>query len=65
MRVSTRMKTVSTSPNVHQFRGCLSQGESEVEAETNLADAIRECIAVRAEKGLPLIVPRREIEISV
>ena len=45
--------------------GCVSQGASEAEAEANLADAIRECLAVRAEKGLPLTVPTREIEIPV
>jgi predicted RNase H-like HicB family nuclease len=34
--------------------GCVSQGHSESEVEANLAAAIRECLAVRAEKGLPL-----------
>jgi predicted RNase H-like HicB family nuclease len=37
--------------------GCVSQGSSEAEAETNIADAIRECLAVRAEQGLALAVP--------
>ena len=45
--------------------GCVSQGTSEVEAEANLADAIRQCLAVRAEKGLPLTVATREIEVAV
>ncbi len=45
--------------------GCVSQGTSEAEAEANLADAIRECLAVRAENGLPLTVTTREIEVSV
>ncbi len=45
--------------------GCVSQGMSETEAEANLADAIRECLAVRAEKGKPLIVTTREIEVPV
>jgi predicted RNase H-like HicB family nuclease len=35
--------------------GCVSQGSTEAEAETNIADAIRECIAVRAELRMPLI----------
>lgn len=43
--------------------GCVSQGRSEAEAEANLADAIRECLAVRAEMGLPLTVVTREIEV--
>ena len=45
--------------------GCVSQGVSEADAEANLADAIRQCLAVRAEKGLPLTVSTREIEVAV
>ena len=45
--------------------GCVSQGRTEAEAEANLADAIRECLAVRAEKGLPLTVTTRELEVPV
>ena len=45
--------------------GCVSQGATEQEAETNLQDAIRECLVVRAEKGMPLIAESREIDISV
>jgi predicted RNase H-like HicB family nuclease len=30
--------------------GCVSQGRSETEAQANLADAIKECLAVRAER---------------
>jgi predicted RNase H-like HicB family nuclease len=36
--------------------GCVSQGASEAEAEVNVLDAIRECLAVRAEIGLPVTV---------
>ena len=45
--------------------GCVSQGHTEAEAQANLADAIKECLAVRSEKGLPLTVSIREIEVSV
>lgn len=45
--------------------GCVSQGPTESEAEANLAEAIRECLAVRAEQGLPLTVATREIEVPV
>lgn len=45
--------------------GCVSQGKSEAEAESNIADAIRECLAVRAQLGMPLTVATREIEIAV
>jgi predicted RNase H-like HicB family nuclease len=33
--------------------GCVSQGITEAEAEANLADAIRECLLVRQEQGMP------------
>ena len=45
--------------------GCVSQGQTEVEAESNIGDAIRECLAVRAELGMPLTVTTREVEIVV
>lgn len=45
--------------------GCVSQGRSAEEAEVNIKEAIRECLAVRAEKGLPLIVTTREVEVRV
>jgi len=37
--------------------GCISQGKSKSEASMNIRDAIRECLRVRAEIGLPLTVP--------
>ena len=45
--------------------GCVSQGQTETEAASNVADAIQECLAVRAELGMPLTVTTREIEVSV
>ena len=45
--------------------GCISQGATEDEAERNIQDAIRECLAVRAEKGMPLTVTTREVEVSL
>lgn len=45
--------------------GCVSQGRTEAEAEVNIADAIRECLAVRAELGMPLTVTTREVEVTV
>ena len=45
--------------------GCVSQGRSAEEAEVNIKEAIRECLEVRAEKGLPLIVTTREVEVRV
>lgn len=45
--------------------GCVSQGKTEAEAELNVRDAIRECLAVRAEKGMPLTVETRMVEVPV
>ena len=45
--------------------GCVSQGQTEAEAESNVADAIRECLAVRAELGMPPTVTTREVEVFV
>ncbi|MGH9352703.1 MAG: type II toxin-antitoxin system HicB family antitoxin [Terriglobia bacterium] len=43
--------------------GCASQGKTEEEAEKNIREAIRECLEVRAERGMTLTVPTKEIEI--
>jgi len=43
--------------------GCVSQGKTEQEAESNVREAIRECLEVRAELGMPLTVTTREIEV--
>jgi predicted RNase H-like HicB family nuclease len=45
--------------------GCVSQGQTEAEAESNIVNAIRECLAVRAELRMPLTVSRREVEVTV
>jgi predicted RNase H-like HicB family nuclease len=45
--------------------GCVSQGQTEAEAESNIADAIRECLAVRAELSMPLTVTTREVDVAV
>ncbi len=45
--------------------GCVSQGKTEKEAEVNVQKAIKECLEVRAEKGLPLTVTTRQVEVNV
>ena len=45
--------------------GCISQGKTMEEAEKNIQDAIKECLIVRREKGMPLTVTTREVEVSV
>ncbi len=43
--------------------GCVSQGKTEELAEQNVREAISECLEVRAEKGMPLTVTTRQIEV--
>ena len=45
--------------------GCLSQGRTECKALRNITEAIRICLDVRAERGMPLTVATREVEIAV
>ncbi len=45
--------------------GCISQGKTEQEAEKNIQKAIKECLEVRAEKGIPLTVTTRQVEVRV
>jgi len=45
--------------------GCVSQGTTESEAVANVREAIKECLEVRAEKGMPLTVSTRQVEVSV
>lgn len=41
--------------------GCVSQGKTEQEVEENIQEAIKECLAVRDEKGMPLTVAVRQV----
>lgn len=45
--------------------GCVSQGKTEAEAIKNIKHAIRQCLDVRAERGMPLTLPVREVEVPV
>lgn len=45
--------------------GCVSQGKTELEAEKNIQEAIKECLEVRAKKGMPLTVTTRQVEVHV
>jgi predicted RNase H-like HicB family nuclease len=45
--------------------GCVSQGRTEQEAEKNIQEAIKECLEVRAERGMPLTVATRQVEVHV
>jgi len=45
--------------------GCVSQGRTREEALANIREAVLACLEVRAEKGLPLTVETREIEVPI
>ncbi len=36
--------------------GCVSQEKTEEEAQKNIQDAIKECLEVRSEQGVPLTI---------
>ena len=44
--------------------GCVSQGKTKEEALENVKDAIKLCLEVRAEKGMPLTIETRQIEVA-
>jgi predicted RNase H-like HicB family nuclease len=43
--------------------GCVSQGKSRAEALDNIREAIRACLEVRAERGLPLTIETQQLEV--
>ena len=45
--------------------GCVSQGKTEAEATRNIRKAIKECLDVRAERGMPLTVTTKQVEVEV
>ena len=45
--------------------GCVSQGETKDKALDSIREAIALCLEVRAEKGLPLTLETRQIEVAV
>lgn len=45
--------------------GCVSQGKTEKEALKNIKEAIKDCLEVRAERGIPLTVRMHEVEVRV
>ncbi len=44
--------------------GCVSQGTTKDEALENIKEAIALCLEVRAEKGMPLTVETRQVEVA-
>ena len=44
--------------------GCVSQGDSRKEALANIKKAIKLCLEVRAERGMPLTIETFEVEVT-
>ena len=45
--------------------GCVSQGKTRGEALKNIEEAIKLCLEVRAEQGMPLTIETRQVEVLV
>jgi predicted RNase H-like HicB family nuclease len=45
--------------------GCVSQGKSRDEALESIREAIALCLEVRAEKGFPLTIETRQVEVGL
>lgn len=43
--------------------GCFSQGATREEALENIKDAIKLCLEVRAERGMPLTIETAQVEV--
>jgi predicted RNase H-like HicB family nuclease len=45
--------------------GCVSQGRTKPEAIENVREAIELCLEVRADRGLPLTIETRQVEVAL
>jgi predicted RNase H-like HicB family nuclease len=45
--------------------GCVSQGKTKPEALKQVREAIELCLEVRAERGLPLTIETKQVEVAV
>ena len=45
--------------------GGISQGATKEEAIANIRDAIKLCLEVRAERGMPLTIESQQVEVTV
>lgn len=43
--------------------GCVSQGVTRHEALANVQDAIKACLDVRSERGMPLTIETHQVEV--
>ncbi len=44
--------------------GCVSQGNTKEEALANIREAIELCLEARSEKGIPLTIETRQVEVA-
>lgn len=44
--------------------GCVSQGKTKDEALINIKEALVLCLEVRSEKGMPLTIETRQVEVT-
>ena len=54
-----------SSPTVRRSPAVSVRGRRLKKAQMNVHDAIKECLEVRAEKGMPLTVMTRQVEVHV
>ena len=45
--------------------GCVTQGNAKEEALENVKEAIQLCLEVRSERGLPLTIETKQVEVNV
>lgn len=45
--------------------GCVSQGKTKAEALKSIKQAIQLCLEVRAERGMPLTIETKQVEVLV
>jgi predicted RNase H-like HicB family nuclease len=45
--------------------GCVSQGKTKDEAIESIKDAIKLCLETRAERGMPLSIETRQVEVAI
>ena len=45
--------------------GCVSQGKTKPAALKNIREAIELCLEVRAERGLPLTIETKQVEVAI
>lgn len=45
--------------------GCVSQGRTREESLANIREAIRLCLEARADRGLPLTIETRRLDVAV